>query len=810
MSQSTVGALRVVLGLDSATFTDGLKAAQKHLRTVGKQMRDVGTTIATVGAGMTAAITLPALAMGKALMDGARDAAAAAGQVKAALASMGDGAGRSFDQLTAQAERLSATSLFDDDEILTKVTANLLTFGNVAGESFDRAQQAALDLSARMGGDLQSSTVMIGKALNAPTQGLAALRRVGIQFTEQQEAQIKAMDAAGNSAGAQAIMLGELERQFGGASAAARAADPMAAAMLDLGRSMGVLEQHFVPIVSGLAQFITKVSEGLAALTPFQQKMVLIGVAVAAAVGPALVAIGSVVAAVGTMLPLIGAIGLPLLAVAAAVVAVGAAFAIWGKDLMPIVQKFGKALVDAVGPTIPPLIKAMRSAFEALGPVVKFVGSVMISAFGPVVITALRLLAAGFTTTFNVIGQTLRVIGALIRGDWSGAWNAAGSLVMEIVKGIGSLVEAVFPGITENVRRMVDGVSKWLTGKLFDVLRGVITRVKGVSDAFFRLYDAVVGNSYVPDMVEGVAHWMAKLDAVMVAPAERATRTTAEAFQTLRDDVAAIMEGLLTDLERSERDYAAKAATLAQGLARGVLTQGEYDQARSRLDMQRADARFRDTQGTRDRMGAVAGGVGEVFGASRETAAGVFGSVRDAMGRAAESVSGALGNVSAEMEASGERFAQNFARTFEGILRGDLSGVLNDVLNSVLRSALLNVGRMLHGFGSQQGGVIGSLFKMLPGFATGGSFKVGGRAGVDQNLVAFRATKGEMVDIRRPGQDRGGSGAAVSFDLRGAVMTGDLLAQMERMASESGGAVLNAARAVIPAEQARKRRFGYA
>lgn len=41
----------------------------------------------------------------------------------------------------------------------------------------------------------------------------------------------------------------------------------------------------------------------------------------------------------------------------------------------------------------------------------------------------------------------------------------------------------------------------------------------------------------------------------------------------------------------------------------------------------------------------------------------------------------------------------------------------------------------------------------FPGFRTGGSFTVGGMSGVDANLVAFRATKGEMVDIRRPGND---------------------------------------------------------
>lgn len=129
--------------------------------------------------------------------------------------------------------------------ILKDVTANLLTSGNVAGPVFDRAQKAILDLSARLGGDLQSATLMVGKALNDPVKGLSALRRTGIQFTKQQEDQIKAMAAVGDTAGAHAIMLAELKKQFGGAAQAAAEADvwtPLKTALMDL-------EGAFEPIV---------------------------------------------------------------------------------------------------------------------------------------------------------------------------------------------------------------------------------------------------------------------------------------------------------------------------------------------------------------------------------------------------------------------------------------------------------------------------------------------------------------------------------------------------------------------------------
>ena len=47
----------------------------------------------------------------------------------------------------------------------------------------------------------------------------------------------------------------------------------------------------------------------------------------------------------------------------------------------------------------------------------------------------------------------------------------------------------------------------------------------------------------------------------------------------------------------------------------------------------------------------------------------------------------------------------------------------------------------------------------LPGFKDGGQFTVGGAGGVDSQLVAFRATPGEMVDIRTPGNDNSQSGS---------------------------------------------------
>jgi hypothetical protein len=84
--------------------------------------------------------------------------------------------------------------------------------------------------------------------------------------------------------------------------------------------------------------------------------------------------------------------------------------------------------------------------------------------------------------------------------------------------------------------------------------------------------------------------------------------------------------------------------------------------------------------------------------------------------------------------------------------------------DAALQAALLGQGPLagLSGGGAQggsAGGLIGAALSAfnLPGFATGGSFRVGGSGGVDSQLVAFRASPDETVAISRPGQAGGTS-----------------------------------------------------
>ena len=117
-----------------------------------------------------------------------------------------------------------------------------------------------------------------------------------------------------------------------------------------------------------------------------------------------------------------------------------------------------------------------------------------------------------------------------------------------------------------------------------------------------------------------------------------------------------------------------------------------------------------------------------------------------------------------------EDMARAFLRSFGGSVAGSFTSAGGDLLSKGLSMAASGV---LGGGGG--GSVVAPGFGMnfgggTVGFASGGSFRVGGPAGMDNKLVSFKASPGEMVNVSRPGE--GGGGTTItnnySIDARGA------------------------------------------
>jgi hypothetical protein len=219
--------LRVSLIGDDRTGT-AFSSAAKGAEGLGSKLAGFGKVAALAFGGAAVA---GVAGFGAALVQGVRDAASyeqITNQLAQTLKSTGNAAGTSVDGLKAYAGELESLSGVDEELILNSqnVLATFTKVQNQVGKGnnvFDQASLAALNLSTTMGGDLQGATVLVGKALNDPIKGMAALGKAGVALTQGQKDQIKTMVASGDVMGAQKIILGELETQFGGAAKAAGA-----------------------------------------------------------------------------------------------------------------------------------------------------------------------------------------------------------------------------------------------------------------------------------------------------------------------------------------------------------------------------------------------------------------------------------------------------------------------------------------------------------------------------------------------------------------------------------------------------------
>jgi hypothetical protein len=204
--------LIVEIGANTKEFLAGLSEVGDKTEQLGGRLKSIGAVAATAFAGYTAAIMGSVYAY--------REEEKIGQSVQAILQATGGVAGVTAEAVNEYAESLSKATTFSKDQV-KRGEEILLTFTRIGKDVFPDATKATLDLAQRMGGDSASAAQVLGRALQDPTNGVQRLAREGIIFTAQQKAQIETMQLSGNIAGAQTIILKQLESQYGGLAQAA-------------------------------------------------------------------------------------------------------------------------------------------------------------------------------------------------------------------------------------------------------------------------------------------------------------------------------------------------------------------------------------------------------------------------------------------------------------------------------------------------------------------------------------------------------------------------------------------------------------
>ena len=244
--------------------TQGTSKAKKKLGGVEGGLKSLGKQALIAGAAFFGA---------RAIIGGLKAATRAAAEqelaekkLEAVLKSTSHAAGMQADELKKLASSLQTSTMYGDEAIMGAESL-MLTFTKIGKDVFPDAIETVLNMSTAMGTDMQSSVIQLGKALNDPIAGISALSRVGVQLTDTQKEQIKAFEAAGDTASAQKVILGELETQFGGLAKAA--GDTMAGSMAKAKNAMGdaaeAMGDLLAPMIKGGADVLTKFAKDVEA-----------------------------------------------------------------------------------------------------------------------------------------------------------------------------------------------------------------------------------------------------------------------------------------------------------------------------------------------------------------------------------------------------------------------------------------------------------------------------------------------------------------------------------------------------------------
>jgi hypothetical protein len=247
-------------------FSDkGIKRAQqefKQLETVGQK-----ASFAIRKAAIPAALAIGALAAaGKKALSAGEEVNSANNRILQINTSMGL-FGKETENVTNRINKLAeaqGVELGISNLTIKATQAKLLTFKNLAksadtvGGAFDRANKAALDMAAAGFGSAEGNAVQLGKALENPIKGIAALAKSGVTFTEQEKEKIKTLVESNKMLEAQDLVLKAIEAQVGGTAKATaddtkRMQEGFAQFQQSLGLGLLPVLEAITPILLGMA-----------------------------------------------------------------------------------------------------------------------------------------------------------------------------------------------------------------------------------------------------------------------------------------------------------------------------------------------------------------------------------------------------------------------------------------------------------------------------------------------------------------------------------------------------------------------------
>lgn len=551
-----IGALRAELSATIAQFQADMGKAADEVSAFGKRAGRVGRDLTAAGRSMTVGVTLPILGFGAAALNAGADFEAAMNAVKISSGATADEMGK----LRAEARRIGKDTVYSAEEAaqaMDMLSKNGLDVTEILGG----AAKATTDLAAATGAQLEPAAAAVTDTMNLFHKGTQDLPAVVNTITGAVNESKFAFDdfqlgmaQAGGVAAASgmsfmdfAATLAATSSQFASGSDAGTSfktflsslvpkSKDAAAAMKQYGleffnangsmKSMGEIAQLLQDKLGGLnvearntalreifgadawRTAVGLMEQGAAGLDSVRKKIEETNAAAQAAQRMAGFR-GELEKMKGAFQDLAIAIGdSGLLGAATGLI----------KGLTGIIDR-----VSELNPAILKWGMILAGIAAVAGPILLFIGS----------------LATGLASLITILPILSAAFGAL----WVAITGPIGLVVVAVLGLIavwvlfGDKIKAVASAAAKWIAGIYTAAKTWLQQKLAGLLSWVGKKVVGFIEPFKKLYDAVVGHSWVPDMVDGVLGEFDRLDKDGNKKVANATAAIGEKFADLKDRV---------------------------------------------------------------------------------------------------------------------------------------------------------------------------------------------------------------------------------------------------------------------------------
>ena len=649
-----IARLAVALSMDTSEFATGSTKVQRDLGRLQASFKSLGDKWMQTGKNLSIGISAPLTAFGLLSAKTASDAQELdsaftetfdnlSGSMREWAQETGDAMGRSTQAMQQMANTFgiffnqaapTRKEAAEMSKTFTVLAQDLSSFYNVSGDVALQKLRSGLSGESE---PLRDFGVFLTEATVAAKAMEMGLTGVGDELTEQEKILARYQLILESTRDAQ----GDVARTSDGAANQWRS---FTEALEELQVGIG---QKLLPLLTPLVNGMTKVVNGFNNLPSGVQTAIVAVGAMMAAIGPMMLVMGTLAATglpffaaqfgpigiaisafinpLGTAisflvqfaaklggLTILKTIGGQLLRFAGPLGLVATAGALiyqnWDR-ISALFQYFWATAQQTIGPPLQELIATITGAFSELwdgplgegirgaGAVVSEFSQIVMGALGDQLINVLKALMEVALGVFRQIASAIKFVNAILTGDWQGAWSAAKSFVTNAVETILRVFRALAPDVTASMQRLYIGVKTWLQDKLGGVFDWVTDKVRKVERGFAWLYNEVVGNSWIPDMVEEVGQHMDKLQALMVDPATKATQDTNAAFQRLAANVSSIVDRLFPQMA-ALRDMQSEAAMIEEGVAKGVLSREMGDRTKRELGYEYRGGKAEPSSGT--------------------------------------------------------------------------------------------------------------------------------------------------------------------------------------------------------------------